>query len=239
MIEQDVFQVEPWCLRESELDLSLLPHSESLFALSNGHIGWRGNLDEGEPHGLPGTYLNGVYELRPLPYAEAGYGFPQTGETLINVTNGKLIRLLIDDQPFDVRYGKLHSHERTLDLRDGVLRREVVWESPSGRSVKVRSTRIVSLSQRAVAAVCFEVEPVNGAARIVVQSELIANEEMPAASDDPRASAALTMPLEADLNEQYDDRVAMVHTVHSSRLRVGAAMDHIVECPKDFRQRSR
>ena len=48
------FTVEPWTLRESELHLGLLPQSESVFALANGHIGWRGNLDEGEPHGLPG-----------------------------------------------------------------------------------------------------------------------------------------------------------------------------------------
>ena len=87
------------------LDLDLLAQTESVFALSNGHLGWRGNLDEGEPHGLPGTYLNGVYELRPLPYAEAGYGFPESGQTVINVTNGKLIRLFVDDEPFDVRYG--------------------------------------------------------------------------------------------------------------------------------------
>ncbi len=234
MIEHPVFQTEQWQLRESELDLSLLPHSESLFALSNGHIGWRGNLDEGEPHGLPGTYLNGVYELRPLPYAEAGYGYPDSGETLINVTNGKLIRLLVDDEPFDVRYGKLISHERTLDLRDGVLRREVEWESPAGQSVRVRSTRIVSLTQRAVAAVCFEVEPVNGPARIVVQSELIANEELPPANDDPRAAAALSSPLEADLHEHCDERITMVHTVRRSRLRVGAAMEHVVQCPNEF-----
>ena len=44
-------------------DLSLLSQSESIFALSNGHIGLRGNLDEGEPHGLPGTYLNSMYEV--------------------------------------------------------------------------------------------------------------------------------------------------------------------------------
>ncbi len=37
---------------------------------SNGHIGLRGNLDEGEPQGLPGTYLNSVYEPRPLPHGE-------------------------------------------------------------------------------------------------------------------------------------------------------------------------
>ncbi|MGH3562672.1 MAG: hypothetical protein ACRDTN_12960, partial [Mycobacterium sp.] len=57
MIDHPSFQVEPWCLRCTSLDLNVLAQTESLFALSNGHIGWRGNLDEGEPHGLPGSYL--------------------------------------------------------------------------------------------------------------------------------------------------------------------------------------
>src|SRR5439155_1725361 len=107
MIRQPMFSVEPWCLRETMLNLDMLAQSESVFALSNGHLGWRGNLDEGEPHALPGTYLNGFYEVRPLPYAEASYGLPESGQTVINVTNGKLIRLFVDDEPFDVRYGGL------------------------------------------------------------------------------------------------------------------------------------
>jgi alpha,alpha-trehalose phosphorylase len=72
MIGTDVFAVEPWAVPERKLNLDLLPVTESIFALSNGHIGLRGNLDEGEPWGLPGTYLNALYEIRPLPYAEGG-----------------------------------------------------------------------------------------------------------------------------------------------------------------------
>ena len=64
-------------MRETYLDLDTLAACESVFALSNGHIGLRGNVDEGEPFGLPGTYVNSFYELRPLPYAEAGYGNPE------------------------------------------------------------------------------------------------------------------------------------------------------------------
>ena len=108
MTESGVFPVEPWHVRETRLDLDLLAQSESVFALSNGHIGLRGNLDEGEPHGIPGTYLNSFYELRPLPYAEARLRLSRSpGQTIVNVTNGKLIRLLVDDEPFDVRYGEL------------------------------------------------------------------------------------------------------------------------------------
>ena len=83
MINHPSFSIEPWCLRATELDLELLGQTESVFALSNGHIGWRANLDEGEPHWLPGTYLNGVHELRTLPYAEPGYGYPESGQTII------------------------------------------------------------------------------------------------------------------------------------------------------------
>ena len=71
MITHPAFTVEPWSVRETYLDLDMLAACESVFALSNGHIGLRANLDEGEPFGLPGTYLNSFYELRPLPYAEA------------------------------------------------------------------------------------------------------------------------------------------------------------------------
>src|SRR5436190_15926352 len=170
MIEDPVFRVEPWSLHESALRPEVLAQTESIFALSNGHIGVRGNLDEGEPHGLPGTYLNGFYDVRPLPYAEAGYGFPEDGQMVVNVTNGKIVRLLVDDEPFDVRYGELRSHERVLDLRAGVLRRSADWVSPAGGRVRVSSTRLVSLVQRAVAAISYEVEPIEAVSRVVVQS---------------------------------------------------------------------
>ncbi|MEA2129370.1 MAG: alpha,alpha-trehalose phosphorylase [Solirubrobacteraceae bacterium] len=225
------YDVEPWTVRERALDLRLLGRTEAAFALSNGHIGLRANLDEGEPCAVPGTYLNAFYERRPLPYAETAYGLPDDGQTMINVTNGKLIRLLVDDEQFDVRYGELRHHERVLDLRDGVLRREVHWRSPTGRMIRVRSTRMVSLVHRSVAAILYEVEPVDVTTRIVVQSELAANEPMPAASDDPRAAAALERPLRAIDHWHCDLRATLLHTTWSSGLTMAAAMDHGVEGP--------
>jgi alpha,alpha-trehalose phosphorylase len=153
MITHPAFPIDPWALRETELRLGVLAQSESLFALSNGHIGMRGNLDEGEPVGVSGTYLNGLHEVRPLPYAETAYGNPEAGETVLNVTDGKLLRLLVDDELFDVRYGQLVEHERTLDFRAGVLRRRVHWRSPAGQAVRIASSRLVSLSQRSAAAI--------------------------------------------------------------------------------------
>jgi len=226
------YSLDTWCIRETTLDLDVLAQSESIFALANGHLGLRGNLDEGEPYGLPGTYLNGYHEMRPLPYAEAGYGYPESGQTMINVTNGKLLRLLVDDEPFDVRYGRLESHERALDLRAGTLTRDVRWVSPAGQTAHIRSTRLVSFTQRAVAAICYEVDAVGDRARVVVQSELVANEPLPMPGRDPRVAAALASPL---ISEDHGTRgrtaVELAHHTAVSGLRMAAAMDHVVDCP--------
>jgi alpha,alpha-trehalose phosphorylase len=231
VIGQDVFPVEPWTLRETRLDLELIAQTESVFALSNGHIGLRGNLDEGEPHGIPGTYLAGFHEARPLPYAEAGYGYPEAGQSIVNVTNGKLLRLLVDDEPFDVRYGDLIAHERLLDLREGTLSRKVEWASPAGKRVRVRSTRLVSFTHRAVAAIVYEVEAVGEPARVIVQSELVANEEQPSPSRDPRVAAALASPLVAVSQDVEDCGAILLHRTRQTGLLLAAGINHSYEAP--------
>src|SRR6476659_1898334 len=215
MMEAGVFTVEPWAVREPSLRLDTLGQTESIFALSNGHIGLRGNLDEGEPHAAQGTYLNGYYETLPLPYAESGYGYPEEGQSLINV-----------------RYGTLVQHERVLDLRAGVLRRDVHWVSTAGQAVRIRSTRLVSFVQRAVVAVHYEVEAVDAPARIVVQSPLVANEPGPEEKiDDPRAAAAQRAPLISQYSANHDLQVELGHRTRRSGLRMAAALDHVIDGP--------
>lgn len=231
MSEQAAYTVKEWSVHEMGIHFDTLAQSESIFALSNGHIGLRGNLDEGEPHGLPGTYLNSVYELRPLPYAEGGYAYPESGQTIINVTDGKIIRLLADDEPFDIRYGTLQEHERELDLRSGVLRRTVRWTSPAGRTIKVSSVRMVSFTQRSIAAIFYEIEPVDAPMRFVVQSELVANEALPKQSRDPRVGAAIESPLESEEHRAIDSTGLLIHHTRVSGLLIGAAMDHDIDGP--------
>ena len=233
MIDDDRYPVEPWQLRETSVDLTMLGQAESLFALSNGHIGVRGTLDEGDPAELPGTYLNSFYESRPLPYAEAGYGYPESGQTIVNVTDGKLIRLMVDDEPFDLRYGEIAFHERVLNLRAGLLERTAEWTSPSGRRIRIRSTRMVSLTQRAIVAIHYEVEAVD-AVRVVIQSELVANEEVPLLSGDPRVAALLGKPLQHEEGGGSDLRARLIHSTRASKLRMAAAMDHLIDAPDGY-----
>jgi alpha,alpha-trehalose phosphorylase len=229
--DRPTFEVDPWSVREMSLHLDQLARTESVFALSNGHVGVRGNLEEGEPHGLPGTYLGSVYERRPLPYAEAGYGYPESGQSVINVTNGKLIRLLVDDEPFDVRYGTLLRHERTLDLRAGTLTRTAEWTSPAQKSVRVRTTRLVSLTHRSILAMSYEVEAMDQPLRVVLQSELVANEDLPGARDDPRAGALISSSLEPVEHTAARLRLALLHRTRESEIGIAVAADHVVSAP--------
>jgi alpha,alpha-trehalose phosphorylase len=228
---QDGRHIHPWELRTTGLHLSELASYESLFALANGHIGLRGSLEEGEPRAVPGTYVNGFYEERPLPHAEAGYGFPESGQTVVNVTDGKLVRLFVGDSPFDTRYGTVQAHERSLDLRAGVLHRRTEWTSPNGSSIRVTSKRLVSLTHRSLAAIDYEVEALDDDLYLALQSDLLANEPANGRSRDPRDSAVIDRPLTCELAAHRDSQAVLVHRTTRSGLRVVAGMDHLLDVP--------
>jgi alpha,alpha-trehalose phosphorylase len=233
VISHEAYPVDGWCVRETALHLDLLDQSESIFALSNGHLGLRGNLDEGEPRGLSGTYLNGFYESYPLSYGERGYGFPEDGQAVVNVTDGKVIRLLVEDEPLDVHRGRLEQHERVLDFRTGILERRLRWTSQSGRTVKVRTRRLVSFEQRSVAAIEYEIEAVDRPLRVALQSNLIANQPQEPGSADPRSAAELGSVLESRLSTGTDLRVVLGHTTHRTGLQLAAGMEHVVDAESD------
>jgi len=223
------YRIEPWQLRWVGLAVDQLQRTESTFALSNGHLGMRGTLEEGEPRGLPGTYLNGFYESHALPYAEGGYGYPEAGQTVVNVTDGKIIRLLVEDEPLDMRYGTAPEHERVLDFRSGTLRRRTDWVSPTGRRIRLTTERLVSFTQRAVAAIRYVVEPLDGELQLVAQSDLLANEPVEPPGKDPRVAALLTQPLVPDFATGDGLRAMLVHHTKESGLHMAAAMDHQLE----------
>ncbi|MCW3039463.1 MAG: glycosyl hydrolase [Solirubrobacterales bacterium] len=223
------FPTDPWVLTERGIDLDALGRGESLFALSNGHLGLRGNLDEGEPRHLSGTYLNGFYESYPLEYGERGFGFAEDGQVVVNVTDGKLIRLQVEDEPLDVHRGALEEHERSLDFRTGILTRRLIWRSAGGHRVRVTSRRLVSLSLRSVAAISYEVEALDEPVRIALQSNLQANERQTHSTDDPRAAHGLQDTLKPCLDKANGKRVVLAHRTRNSGLAVAAGMDHVIE----------
>ncbi|MGK5678484.1 glycoside hydrolase family 65 protein [Actinoplanes sp. URMC 104] len=219
----EIAPAEPWRIREvgapDEEDGALL-QGESIFALANGHIGMRANLEEPHPGGMPGTFLNSLYEERDLEYPEEGFGFPEVTQTIVNGPNGKRISLEVGGEPFDLRTGEVRRHERVLDLRAGTLVREVEWVSPAGVPVSLRTERLVSFPRPSVAAIRYTVR---ADARLRVNSDLVVDEDLPPPrEDDPRASAILQDPFAP---VSHDDDV-LIHRTRRSGLLVAAAVTH-------------
>ncbi|MGY1697231.1 glycoside hydrolase family 65 protein [Geodermatophilus sp. SYSU D00814] len=223
--------VDPWTVREPRVDPATLPVSESLFTLSNGFLGVRGTLDEVEPSGMRGTYLSGVFETHPLSYPEEGYGQPEEGQALITVADGTPLRLLVDGVPLDVREALPEVHERTLDLRAGTLDRRVRWRTPSGTTVELTSRRLVSLVERSVCAVRYEVRTLDGRAHVVVRSELAAGAVTPEGvqNDDPRVAAVLDDAFEPRAQIGSPTGGALVERTRRTGITVAAAVAHRVE----------
>ena len=203
-----------------------------MFALANGHIGLRANLDEGEPYGLPGPISTRSTSCGRCRTPRPAIGYPESGQTIVNVTNGKIIRLLVDDEPFDVRYGELLAHERVLDLRAGVLRRP--WSGcrrPATPSASARRASSRSPSGRS-RPILYEVEPVDAPLRVVVQSELVANEPAPAPLGGPAGRGRARVAARSPRSSPIMPRGSCSCTrPGASGLLMAAGMDHVVDGP--------
>ena len=224
------FDVHPWgvgwsCLRNTGWEDRGQSHRESVFSLSNGQIGWRGTLDEGDPSAAAGSYLNGVFEEHPMPYAEDGYGYPEHGQTVMHVPDGKVIRLIVDDEPFDIRTGELAEHRQLLDVRTGILHRTATWTSPAGRTVTIASQRMVSFTHRSIAAVRYEVTAEDAAVDVTLLSEIVADEPLPEVHSDPRVMDALRDPFEPVAHHGGGGRATLVQRTRRSRIAVAVAGD--------------
>ncbi|HEX7322530.1 MAG TPA: glycosyl hydrolase family 65 protein, partial [Mycobacterium sp.] len=121
--------------------------------------------------------------------------------------------------------------EWCLDFRDGVLHRRTDWVSPADRAVRVSSTRLVSLVQRSIGAIRYQVEAIDGPVRVVIQSELVANEALPKPAADPRAGPADAPPLIGKEHAAKGARAGLVHATDRSALCIAVVMDHVVDGP--------
>src|SRR4051812_11763534 len=146
---------------------------ESILAVANGYLGIRGVPDEGRPAHEPGVILNGFHETWPIAYPEDAYGLARTGQTIVSPPDGSIMRLFVDDEPFDLRTAHVTRFERSLDMRAGVMQREVEFVTDRGQRLVIRSSRFASLDDRHMAAIDYEVTALDASVRVAISSELV------------------------------------------------------------------
>src|SRR5262245_60112857 len=214
------YPADEWSVVEKRYSPEFLAQSETMLALGNGYLGIRGCPEEGGPNAENATLINGFYEVRPIVYGEDAYGFAKTGQTICNVTDGKIIKLFVDDEPFWLPDANLLSYDRRLNMKSGTLDREVLWETPVGKQVSITSRRLVSFSDRHVAAISYCVKLLDADAFVVISSEMASPEPSPlVANEDPRLTRAFSgRMLHPRANYAKDRRIVLCHATNKSAL---------------------
>jgi kojibiose phosphorylase len=137
--------MDTWSIREDAFytqaeksvppSLKQIRSQETVFTIGNGYFCTRGTFEEGYPHATPATLLYGVFDDVPI-----------AKEELANTPDWTTIKLFINGQRFRLDRGNVLDYQRALDLRNGVLRRTVRWESPMGVRVQISAERFANLA---------------------------------------------------------------------------------------------
>ncbi|BDI23974.1 glycoside hydrolase family 65 protein [Herbiconiux sp. L3-i23] len=246
-LDRDRFPADPWKLVDRIYNEDNLGLSETLFAVGNGYLGMRGNHSEGRANHMHGTFINGVHETWQIRHAEQAFGFAETGQTIVNVPDAKVIRLYVDDEPLALDVAELLEYRRELDFADGLLRRELRWLTPSGKHVTVKSDRMVSFNERHLAVMRFEVTVEDADAPVVISSQVINRQDgedeygsrrQKAKGFDPRKAETIgERVLQPEQFWQDGDRSALSYRVTQSRMTVAVMADHIVETENEVVRR--
>ena len=248
-LDRHRFPVDEWALVETEFAPRGQGHAETIFAVGNGYLGMRGNLDEGRGGETYGTYVNGFHETWRIRHAEEAFGFAQVGQTIVNVPDAKVIRLYVDDEPFVLSEADVLQYTRRLDFRDGVLVRELEFRTPSGKLVRVRSRRLVSLTDRHLAVLDYEVTLLDADASVLLSSQVLNRQDIhdeyhsgmraAAAAFDPRRGETLTeRVLQPLLKRTQGPRSVLGYRTTNSGMTVAVGVEHHLETENEFQESS-
>ena len=238
------FPADPWRLVEVEYREGDVGTTETLFSVGNGYLGMRGNPEEGRTSYAHGTFINGFHETWPIKHAEEAFGFAHTGQTIVNVPDAKLMKVYVDDEPLILSMADLDSYERALDFRDGRLTRTLIWRTPAGKRVQIRSSRMVSFTDRHLALMELEITLLEGDAPIVVNSQVVNRQDgftdyrrpnTGAEGWDPRRAASFgERVLLPQLNWHDESRMVLCYQVARSGMTIGVGVDHSIETANPY-----
>ncbi|MCW5316867.1 beta-phosphoglucomutase [Nostoc sp. KVJ3] len=150
-----------WILIETQFDPDQLQSKETVFTIGNGYLGTRGSFEEGYPHALPGTFINGVYDDVPVVYTE-----------LVNCPDWLPLIVIVNGDRFRLDQGEILSYDRQLDLRQGLLTRALRWRSPSGNTIDISFERFASLADPHILALRCQITPVDFDGLIEIQASI-------------------------------------------------------------------
>lgn len=161
--------MESWTLKFNDLNFDNERLREAIFTLGNGYFASRGAGEESttDEFHYPGTYLAGGYNrLQSEVQAHV-----IENEDLVNWPNWLCLSFRhADENWFDLKDVKIHSYLQELNIQNGELHRCISFEDAKGRETELHCFRFVSMDNPHVAAIKWEIKPLNWNSKITVRS---------------------------------------------------------------------
>ncbi|MDT7649173.1 MAG: hypothetical protein QOI36_579 [Pseudonocardiales bacterium] len=160
-----------WTLVYDSFDPARQGLREALLALGNGYMVTRGALPESAADDVhyPGTYVAGLYDRAETEVA----GRMVENEDLVNAPNWLPLRFRIEGGDwFDARRADVVEHRFELDIRRGVLTRDMTWQDAEGRRTSMTQRRFVSMKDEHFAGLETTFRAENWSGRLEVSSGL-------------------------------------------------------------------
>jgi maltose phosphorylase len=164
--------IHPWKIIEDGFHPDHSEVSESLFSLANEHQGVRGYFEEGySGNQLIGVYLNGIYEEK-FTESTSYKGISNRLAFMVNTVNWLYTRIELDGETLDLAKSKFTSFSRELDFRSGEYKREFVWETASGKKLRLVFLRLLSMEHKELACQQIRLTPLNFSGKVNLTSGL-------------------------------------------------------------------
>ena len=161
------FKYDEWKIIEDGFDPEKNQITESIMSLGNGHMGLRGNFEEGySGESLQGTYIAGVYYPDKTRVGWWKIGYPEYYAKVLNATNFIGINVKINGKKLDLAKMEVEQFKRILNMKKGYLDREFVIKDFQGRKTKVKARRFLSSVDREIAVVTYSLKPLNHNAKV-------------------------------------------------------------------------
>ncbi len=223
----------PYRIEHDEFTPHTLPLEETLFHCANGYLGVRSNFEEGQPEGIRGirgTYINAFYDTHPIHHPEKLYGFPETGEKILNVTDVQSIALSVNGETVNLNTLNTSGYHRFLDMKKGYSGRTAVWTGESGKRIRISARRLASFIVPELFVLEYTVEALDGL-DICLEPAVYGSVSNYHDSSDPRVSGTAFSPLSVDTVTVNGSRILVSSRTGESSLQLCTGVDHLITGP--------
>lgn len=124
-----------WEIVENSFSADQLVTTGSNFMVGNGYMGYRGTFEEWEADRYVACIVTDTWDM-----AENS-----RWSELCNVPNALFTQLYVEDEMLSAFEGHTSEYHRALDMRNGLNQRQMTWESPSKKQVRLDVEKFASL----------------------------------------------------------------------------------------------